>query len=328
MKGFRRFVLGTSVVALLGSLPTMGHAAGIRGYGPGSFALELQGASAGFLRSAEGGHAEAEVISTPASGYLAKHLGAVKFSDLVLEVGANMEPSIYDWIAASWAGKSSRMNGAVLLASYNFQVVARREFRNALLTATELPTLDAAGKEAASFTLRVATEGVKESKGAGSVPSTLAAKQRPWNVNNFRLEIAGLDCSRVRKIDSFKVQTGVSSAGHGELTPGPVTVSDFHVTLAEVTADSWDAWAQSFIVEGKNDDAQEKTGDIVLLGADLQSEIARIHLFGLGLSSLSRQAVDDGNQIRNVVATLYCERATLEWKSGATPVVNVRLFNR
>jgi hypothetical protein len=152
-------------------------------------------------------------------------------------------------------------------------------------------------------------------------------------VSNFRLEIAGLDCSHVRKIESFSVkQKVIVDAGGGERggqkVPGALTVSDLVVTMPEMFAETWDTWAQAFLVEGRRDDSQEKIGDLVLLGSDGQSEIARVHLFGLGPLKVAHESPDSANQVRSVEATLYCERAAFEWKGGAGAVMNVRYFGK
>jgi len=328
MIGSRRLAAGTLLV-LLGTLSAPGAARAQRTTSPGSFALELAGASVGLLRGVSGGEAVGEVVTETTGGAFAgKRIGAVRFSDIELEIGAGMEPAVYAWIASAWEGKWNRTSGAVLLASYNLQVIRRQEFRDALIAETRLPALDAASKEPAFLRVRLAAEGVATSKGGGTLPSTLAAKtQKPWLASQFRLEIPGLDCTRIRKIDALTIGTKLQSDGRS-IEPGPVSVSDLVVTFPELSAESWNEWTKSFLVDGMNGSDQEKNGVLILLGTDGQSEIARVNLFGLGISSLRYVAADAANQIRSVVATLYCERAALEWKGGAASVMNVRVFGR
>jgi hypothetical protein len=338
MVGIHRFVSWPLLAAALVLLPASPRPALAqqRTYSAGQFVLELDGASAGVLRDVEGGEAVADVITAPGPGgvYVNKHVASVKYADFVLEAGAGMEPAFYDWIAATWDGKLTRKSGAVLMVDYNSQVVARREFRDALLSEIALPTLDGASKDPGYLTVRIAPTSVRLSKGGGSVPTMSVAKaQRPWTVNNYRLEIAGLDCSRVRKIESFTVKQKVVDSASGSdrdlaKVPGALTFSNLVVTLPEMYAETWDAWAQNAFVGGMSDDSQEKVGDLVLLGSDGQSEIARIHLSGLGIISVSHQSAESANQMRSVVATLYCERAALEWKGGTGAVMNVRVFGR
>lgn len=335
MNGIRRFAPWTSAVplCLLLLIPRPAASQDVRrAASAGAFALELQGAPVGFLHGASGGDAKATtVIGGGSGGFADKHPGQLQYSDLLLEVGTGMEPAVYAWIASAWEGKSTRMSGAVVLADYNFQVMARREFHDALLAETALPALDASSKDAAYITLRLAPASVRASKGGGSVPSALATKQRPWLASNFRLEIPGLDCTRVRRIEPFRVGTKIATDLRGadlrgSAEPGALQVSDLVVTLPEAYADTWQDWMQSFLVDGKSD--EEKSGDLVLLGTDLQSEVARVHLSGLGIISATHPPVETAGAIRNVVFTLYCERATLEWKGGTGAVMNVRVFGR
>jgi hypothetical protein len=337
MPGIRRLVSLSLLAAALGIPPATALAqdASTRTYSAGQFVLELDGAQVGVLRGVEGGEAVGDVVTSGSMGGFAnKHIGGVKYSDFTLEVGTGMEAAFYDWITAFWDAKAVPKTGAVLTVDYNSQVVARREFQGALLTETILPTLDAASKDPAFITARFAPERVRMSKGGGSVPSMTTAKaQRPWSVSNFRLEITGLDCSHVRKIESFSVkQKVIVDAGGGERggqkVPGALTVSDLVVTMPEMFAETWDTWAQAFLVEGRRDDSQEKIGDLVLLGSDGQSEIARVHLFGLGPLKVAHESPDSANQVRSVEATLYCERAAFEWKGGAGAVMNVRYFGK
>lgn len=338
MPGIRHLVSWSLLSATIGIAPAPALAvdASTRTYSAGQFVLELDGAQAGVLRSVEGGEAVGDVVTTSGStgAFANKHVSTVKYSEFVIEAGTGMEAAFYDWITSFWDSKAARKSGAVLAVDYSSQVVARREFRDALLTETTLPALDAASKDPAFLTVRFVPEQVRMSKGGGSVPSMTTAKaQRPWTVSNFRLEIAGLDCSHVRKIESFSVKQKVAGNAVGEerlvqKEPGALTVSNLVVTIPEMFADTWDAWAQGFLVEGKSDDSQEKVGDLVLLGSDGQSEIARIHLFGLGLMKVAHESPDSANQVRTVVATVYCERAAFEWKGGAGAVMNVRYFGK
>ena len=102
MIGSRRLAAGT-LLALLGTLSAPDAARAQRTTSPGSFALELAGAPVGILRGASGGEAVGEVVTEATGGAFAgKRIGAVRFSDIELEIGAGMEPAVYAWIASAW----------------------------------------------------------------------------------------------------------------------------------------------------------------------------------------------------------------------------------
>lgn len=330
-----RFLAPLLIATLLGVHPATARASVGEGR-PGAYVLELEGSAVGFLHDATGGDPEADEIVTPntITGGVTKRPGAVRYSELVLDVGVGMEPAVYDWIGKAWASKATPASGAVLATDFNLQVVRRKEFFNGLVTETALPAFDGGSKDPVWITVRVRPERTRMATGGGSIPSSLAAKgARPLLSNGFRLEIPGLDCSRVRKIGPLRIGTkvaydAVGTARETNLTPTTVEVSDLAVTLPEASADSWYSWLQTFVVQGKGDESQEKNGDLVLVGPDGQSEIARIHLFNLGILSLATETTSTASAIRSVTARLYCERATLEWKGGEGAVLNVRTFGR
>src|SRR5262245_17717989 len=122
--------------------------------------------------------------------------------------------------------------------------------------------------------------------------------------SNFRVEIPGLDCSRVRKVDSFTVKSY------------PNKNLDFP-TLTLTLPESWIAWHKSMVVDGMNGDSSEKNGAIVFLAADMSTEIGRVSLSNLGISSLKFDSPGGASMIRTVTAELYCEGMAFQWTGGS-----------
>ena len=85
-----------------------------RGYTAGRFALEIDGAHAGWLHSAEGGHATSDVVTEKVGADMIqkKHLAGVKYEDISISCGTGMSKAFYDWIQDSFDHKASRKNGA------------------------------------------------------------------------------------------------------------------------------------------------------------------------------------------------------------------------
>ena len=156
-------------------------------------------------------------------------------------------------------------------------------------------------------------------KGAGTVPSDMMMRSgRGWPSSGFRLEIPDLDCSHVRRIEPITVTTDVNK----------IEFSEIRVTLPESSSDSWNTWLQSFVVNGSNADSYEKFGEIILLGQG-GTEIARVHLYNLGIASLERSGGGTADPLRTVTVRLYCERMAFEWKAGtAGQAMDVRSFGR
>jgi hypothetical protein len=146
-----RRVIAVGLLLVPPALPRSGAAAEETRRTPVSPILEMDSTPQGPLQSWGGGDAEGDVVieSGFQGAFPKKHIGQVRFSDLVLEFGAGMNPAVYDWIAGAWEGKQRLVSGAVLSVDYNMNVVARQEFSGALVKTT-LSALDASGKEPAT----------------------------------------------------------------------------------------------------------------------------------------------------------------------------------
>jgi hypothetical protein len=123
------------------------------------------------------------------------------------------------------------------------------------------------------------------------------------------LELDGLDCTRVSRIDSFTVKQPFR-IGKGDVRePGLLSFPNLSVTLSEQSAKTWQAWFTNFVLEGNNADSQEKTGRLTVLSPDLTKALARIDLFNVGIFRLALAPERAGGDlVRRVVAGLYCER--------------------
>src|SRR5437660_7021179 len=93
--------------------------AATRGSVAGHFAVELDGLNAGMVRSASGGGAVGAVITgTPGPDHHQhKHIGAVKYQDILLTFGTGMSKSFYQWVAS--VGEGHRKSGALIVCDYN-----------------------------------------------------------------------------------------------------------------------------------------------------------------------------------------------------------------
>lgn len=291
---------------------------GVRSYAVENFALVLDGAQCGFVKSVKGGDTVAPVVQEAVgpSFFVKKHLGAPVVEDFVAEIGFAMAQEVYDWIADSWKLNSARKDGMVVAADHNLQARSERQFFHALLTETTIPALDASSKDSAYLTIRFSPEYTRTRKGSGKLAAP-AAKQKLFLPANFRLELDGLDCTHVSKIDAFTVKQTVVRDTIGDARdfteePGKVEFPNLRVTMAETGVATWETWFEDFVVKGSNDDSKEKTGAIVFLAPDLKSELGRVELFNVGifaLRSAAQQAHDES--LRRVVAELYCERMEL-----------------
>jgi hypothetical protein len=282
----------------------------------GNFLLELNGVKCGFVKSVDGGAIRAQVIAEPGSSYYRKkHIGPLHYEELVLESGFAMHKSVYDWIAASWQSNLQRKDGAIVAADFNFEAKSKREFFSALISEVTIPACDGASKDPAFLSLRLAPEYIRIKQVDGKVSAEAGkAAQSMWVPSNFRLEISGLDCSKVTKVDSFTVKQRpkrdrAGEPGENPFAPGTIDFPDLRITVPENAAETWQHWFEDFVIDGNCTETHEKTGSLVFLSTNREKELASVSFFNLGIFRLAPEKPQPGaGQIRRIIAELYCER--------------------
>jgi hypothetical protein len=282
----------------------------------GQFALRLGDKASADVTvlagTAAGGSVYADVISETdtAVAVSKKHLGPMRYESFALPVGLIMSNELFEWLGASWGPQPPLRDGAVLTLDGQMAVTRAAGFTDALVTETTFPTLDAASHEAGHLTVRVQPATIDLTDGSGKL-SLFAAKQKLWRTSNFRLEINGLDCKYVNRIESFAVrrEVEIQSDGGGviNLVPGRVEFPDLLITLSLASAKTWFDWHEQFVVEGNNDEGFERGGALRFMSADLTAELARIELHHLGIVRLWPAK----DQLARVTAELYCEEMVL-----------------
>jgi hypothetical protein len=271
------------------------------------------------LRKASGGNVVGRVVAF-ASGndpVVQKQLDGTTTDDLHIELGMAMSSDLFDWVAASWGANPPSRDGALLACDFQYTIRSERGFVAALISETAFPSLDAAAKTPGYLGLRLTPRSVlpginpnvKLNMGPG-------VKQKLWLTSNFRLDVDGLDASKVSRIAPFVVRREVevvSSGGTTTLQAGRVDFPSLRITLSMSGADSWFDWFDDFVLNGNNGPAAERSGSISLLAPNLADELARVDLHGLGIFRLTTDKDDDApqDQIPRLTAHLYCEQMTL-----------------
>jgi phage tail-like protein len=299
-------------------------AASSRSYVSGNYSLTLDGVNTGFVKSIDGGAIYAEVVNEPmgADKIVHKHIGQPKYQDFTMQIGFSMAKPVYDWIAAAWKGNYQRKNGEVTAMDFNLKPTSTKQFYNALLTEVTMPALDGASKEPAYMTVKFAPEYTRNAKAASekSAAATAAPKgeQKTFIPSNFRLEIDGLDATKVNKIDAFTVkqtavQNSVGDARDQQREPGKLEFPNLKVTLSAAGADGWLTWLDDFVVKGNNGQDKEKNGTIYYLATDKQTVLAKVKLYNMGIIRIDQVDSEAGSDaIQRYVAELYVERMEFE----------------
>ena len=118
-----------------------------------------------------------------------------------------MSSDLFDWVAASWGPSPPSRDGALLACDFQYTIRSERGFVAALISETAFPSLDAAAKTPGYLGLRLTPRSVlpginpnaKLNMGTG-------VKQKLWLTSNFRLDVDGLDASKVSRIAPFVVR--------------------------------------------------------------------------------------------------------------------------
>jgi hypothetical protein len=302
-------------------------AIGPRAYVASHFALELDTNPPEIVQDAQGGGFKADVIEFQQgnSSLIQKQLGTVAFNDIDVQIGLPQATPLLDWVAATWSKNYQRKNGAVVATDFNYEKKARREFFNALIGDVTIPTLDGSSKDAGYLTVTVAPEQIAHKVDSGKLQSATTSKQKLWMSANFRLELDGVDTTKVSKIDSFTVKQQIVEFREGEQrlpqrVPGKLEFPNLAVTFASASGPSWLSWFEDFVVNGINGDDNEKGGRIVFLAPNLKDELGSIDLFHVGIFQLDDGVFDPVNEPSALMrAYLYVERMKLNVAPAGVP---------
>ena len=298
-----------------------------RGFTAGKYAMDMGGNWAGWLFSAEGGYATADVVTEKLGpDHIAKkHIGNVKYEDISVSCGTGMSKQFYDWIQASFQHKYMRKNGAIISADYDHNEVSRLSFQEALISEIGFPALDASSKDAAKMTIKFTPEitRVQAAMGGSIKGDTQAKIQKKWLPSNFKLQIPGMDCTRVNKVEAIvvkqkNVENAVGELRDAEKEPANLEIPNLVITLAESHAKEFYDWHKSFVIDGICGEDAEKTGGLTFLAPDLKTELFTINFFHLGLFKLTPDKVESHSEgIRRIKVEMYCEEMTFDYKASS-----------
>lgn len=289
-------VLGaTLLTAAMTATVAHSAAASDRSYNAGRFVFEVDGEATGDVRKVSGGG----LGSTPTQGTTIAH------EPLTMEIGTSMGKSMYEWIKASWDHGFQPRDLKLEVASADRTVTKVREFGHAYITEVTVPALDGSSKDPAYFTITLDPEIIRYAKPDGKIAGDENKGAKKWLASNFRLELDGLPCTRVAKIDSFSWEQKTSRDKVGkfrEPTKHP-KISNIRVTIGMADYDAWARWHKRFVSDGKGSGGDDKSGSLTFLGPDHKEELMTIQLDHVGSVSLKKRKHEKGAPAR-FVATL------------------------
>ncbi len=298
----------------------------VRSYVSGHFLLELDGAFAGYLFSAEGGNAVGEVVTEilGPTKVPKKRLASIKFEDIILQSGANMSKAFYQWVKDTVEQRYPRKNGAIVLTDYNFKEVSRLDFFNGLISEVIFPAADGASKEAARLQVKITPEAIRSSRSPGKAyPAAQSMqKQKNWLSSNYRFRIDGLDAAtvgRTAKISppTFKMKIKVDYIGEKRAyaaTPAGLEISNLTAWVAATHSEPLHQWFDSFVLKGNNADNMEKPGTLEYFDPSLKEVLFKLTFDHLGIFKLTRDMSSAaGSGIAYDKAEMYVENIRFDY---------------
>lgn len=269
--------------------------AAVQAYSGNRYVLELEGKPVALLRSFSGGAMIGEVAVNPLQlgcCFQAKHLQGVRAEDFVVEIAGDLSSTLVNWIQGNLNGEPGGRDGSIVVLDANARETRRINFFHGVITEINLPALNATSQSPFAVTLRIRPELSQLAKSSGQTYPPMVSKQKIWLANNFRLDIPGIDTSRVAAIDAITLKRKIVEPGVGQYrelyqTTGVFEISSLALTLSEVAARGFEAWHRDFVVNGNNGDSQEREGTLTLLGPDLKTPLLTLSLHHLGIYRLA-----------------------------------------
>jgi hypothetical protein len=254
------------------------------GAGPVTLELTLDGVAAGTVAGFEGGDATGDLVEEPVGrgGLVRKHIAGVKYR----------------------RGGSIDMHGR--------SSTTRLVFTDALISEIGMPALDAASKDAATMTVKLSPSTTRRETG-GAAAKPAVSRQKTWLPSNFRLEIAGLDCTKVSAVGALTIRqrTGDEPDRRHQQEPAHLEIPNLVVELAEASGASFLDYFEDFVIRGNNGADTEKAGTLAYLGPD-GKPLFTLAFSGLGIFRLRAGRVEANSEsVRRVRAEMYCEAIKL-----------------
>jgi len=297
-------------------------AADKRSYSAGHFMLSLDGEPA-MLKDFDGGNIKAEVVTMNMGPYnlAAKSISTLKFEPFTINVGMSMGKSLYQWIKASMDKAHIRKDGYIVSGSFDYKAMAYRHFRDALITEITFPALDAASKESAFFGIKFDPEAIEYKPGDNAdLKGVINAKQKKWMCSMFSVELGGLPCKRISKVDSFTIKQNVVEDPVGEFrvnqkAAAALEIPNLKFTISMADADPWQKWFEDFVIKGDNGQDKELNGVINFLDATGHTVLGSINLKQVGIFSMSVAKIEANKAgIAQFTVELYVEDMSLDLK--------------
>jgi hypothetical protein len=285
------------------------------------YGLELAQRGVGWIISAEGGSASADVVTERLGGVRIqhKHLAGIKYDSIEIKFGAGLEKALYVWMEDTLANRDMRENGKIFLVDWDNNIARTMDFYSGLISEVGFPALDRASKDRVELTVKIDPEHTRVTQAGGRIdpvkfPAAKLPEAKRAIASNFRLTIDGLDCRSVTSIEPlvFKrkvVENPVGEMRYYEKDPANLEVPNLVITLPESQAQGFLKWQQQQVASN-NPSGTEKKGTLEFLAPDLKTVIFQLDFNRLGFFKITPKGA---GAAREITVSMYMESANFKY---------------
>ena len=286
-----------------------------RSYAAGRFAFGIDGSFAGYVKKVSGGNIKGEIgeHNLGTSAQQKKHISNIKHEPLTMEIGMGMGKELWDWIKASWdkgfVPKDTELKSNDLDAGQ-----IKRHFQDSYIRKTQIPACDTSKPEPGYLTIQLDPRIIRYEDGRENpFPGDAEDDRKKWLCSNFQLEIDGLPCERIAKIDSFTWEQKVVEDDVGKHRDSQEEAASLQIPNLKLSIDmqdfrQWFDWFKFMVIDQHSSERGEKNGTLSFLASDQKEELATINFSHLGIMSLEQEAVEaNAEEVARFTVELYCE---------------------
>lgn len=289
-----------------------------------------KGHAPAFIRSIEGGHLQASIISETRGGdiHQLKHIGTVDAQPIVLETGLASSPELLKWIQQTWDNDTQPRSGRIEHGAPGNGGICNRisqEFYDSYLTEVTFPAMSAMSEsESAYLKCTIQPGTVKYLEGDGQLMNVPTGyNQLNYAKSHFTFEI-GNQAIPFKKVDSFTVKQHVKKLyvgrkRHAELIPGGLEISNLAVYVSTPDGAFFQDWYRERIesTQGMNEVAADRPGSLVYRTQN-NEPLFEIQFKNVGIYSLNiEKSVAGSTDLKLFKAGLYVEGLKLIVKTNS-----------
>lgn len=242
-------------------------------------------------------------------GSLPKRISGYRYQDIVFYYLPAPNTAINAWLIDSLRGKAPAASGSIVVQLSMNSSGSSRWFKKAIV----FPQADSTTGSPAPMRVTLAAQQTGRSSGNFQVtPMTHIEPFGSLHQGIFSIAIDNLQLNEVCRIEPMRFTTTLIPAVQGSGYQGtvPRELSTLRIQLPETRADNLYSWHGSFVEQGLNAEAQERSGTITWRSSNSSGKpLLTVTLYGLGILSVVRLPTKPGY----VQAEMYCQKLVPEF---------------